>query len=84
MELYLTNRNNFIEKIRKFEQGTVYERMSVSPEDFLSYKIKIPSLLEQTFFYQKVQRLIKSLQNEIEHLNLYKKLRQYLLRQMFI
>ena len=49
IELYLTNRN-FIEKIRKFEQGTVYERMSVSPEDFLSYKIRIPSLSEQTFF----------------------------------
>ena len=58
IELYLTNRN-FIEKIRKFEQGTVYERMSVSPEDFLSYKIRIPSLSEQTFFYQKIQRLKK-------------------------
>ena len=83
IELYLTNRN-FIEKIRKFEQGTVYERMSVSPEDFLSYKIRIPSLSEQTFFYQKIQRLKNCSQNELEHLNLYKKLRQYLLRQMFI
>ena len=83
IELYLTNRN-FIEKIRKFEQGTVYERMSVSPEDFLSYKIRIPSLSEQTFFYQKIQRLKNCSQNELEHLNLYKKLRQYLLCQMFI
>ena len=83
IELYLTNRN-FIEKIRKFEQGTVYERMSVSPEDFLSYKIRIPSLSEQTFFYQKIQRLKNCSQNELEHLNLYRKLRQYLLRQMFI
>ena len=83
IELYLTNRN-FIEKIRKFEQGTVYERMSVSPKDFLSYKIRIPSLSEQTFFYQKIQRLKNCSQNELEHLNLYKKLRQYLLRQMFI
>ena len=83
IELYLTNRN-FIEKIRKFEQGTVYERMSVSPENFLSYKIRIPSLSEQTFFYQKIQRLKNCSQNELEHLNLYKKLRQYLLRQMFI
>ena len=83
IELYLTNRN-FIEKIRKFEQGTVYERMSVSPEDFLSYKIRIPSLSEQTFFCQKIQRLKNCSQNELEHLNLYKKLRQYLLRQMFI
>lgn len=83
IELYLTNRN-FIEKIRKFEQGTVYERMSVSPEDFLSYKIRIPSSSEQTFFYQKIQRLKNCSQNELEHLNLYKKLRQYLLCQMFI
>ena len=42
IELYLTN-HNFIEKVRRFEQGTVYERMAVSPEDFLSYKIRIPS-----------------------------------------
>lgn len=83
MELYLTN-HNFIEKVRRFEQGTVYERMAVSPEDFLSYKIRIPSYPDQTFFYKKVQWLITLSQNEMKLLSQYKKLRQYLLRQMFI
>lgn len=83
MELYLTN-HNFIEKVRRFEQGTVYERMSVSPEDFLSSKIRIPSYSDQTFFYKKVQWLITLSQNEMKLLSQYKKLRQYLLRQMFI
>ena len=83
MELYLTN-HNFIEKVRRFEQGTVYERMAVSPEDFLSYKIRIPSYSDQTFFYKKVQWLITLSQNEMKLLSQYKKLRQYLLRQMFI
>lgn len=83
MELYLTN-HNFIEKVRRFEQGTVYERMAVSPEDFLSYKIRIPSYSDQTFFYKKVQWLITLSQNEMKLLSQYKKLRQYLLCQMFI
>ena len=83
MELYLTN-HNFIEKVRRFEQGTVYERIAVSPEDFLSYKIRIPSYSDQTFFYKKVQWLITLSQNEMKLLSQYKKLRQYLLRQMFI
>ena len=83
IELYLTN-HNFIEKVRRFEQGTVYERMAVSPEDFLSYKIRIPSYSDQTFFYKKVQWLIKLSQNEMKFLSQYKKLRQYLLREMFI
>lgn len=83
IELYLTN-HNFIEKVRRFEQGTVYERMAVSPEDFLSYKIRIPSYSDQTFFYKKVQWLIKLSQNEMKLLSQYKKLRQYLLCEMFI
>lgn len=34
IELFLTNAN-FIGRIRRYEQGTVYERMAVSSEDFL-------------------------------------------------
>ena len=68
IELYLTN-HNFIEKVRRFEQGTVYERMAVSPEDFLSYKIRIPSYSDQTFFYKKVQWLITLSQNEMKLLS---------------
>ena len=33
----------FINKARRFEEGTVYERMAVNPEDFVKVKIKIPT-----------------------------------------
>ena len=49
-------RANFINKALQFQQGTVYERMAVSPEDLLSMTIKIPSLAEQT-------RIAKCLRN---------------------
>ncbi len=43
----LLTRNEFIRKIRKYEEGTVYERMAVKPEDFLRYEIILPSYEEQ-------------------------------------
>nr|WP_241371239.1 restriction endonuclease subunit S [Staphylococcus aureus] len=42
----LVTRNDFINRVRKYEQGTVYERMAVKPEDFLNYETKIPCLEE--------------------------------------
>ncbi|EFB75151.1 hypothetical protein SUBVAR_06566 [Subdoligranulum variabile DSM 15176] len=47
---YLANylmRWDFINAVRKYEEGTVYERMAVKPEDFLKYVIRLPSLDEQ-------------------------------------
>ena len=43
----LLTRNEFIRKIRKYEEGTVYERMAVKPENFLRYEIILPSYEEQ-------------------------------------
>lgn len=43
----LLTRDEFIRKIRKYEEGTVYERMAVKPEDFLCYEIILPSYEEQ-------------------------------------
>ena len=37
----------FINKARRFEEGTVYERMAVNPEDFVKVKIKIPTDLKE-------------------------------------
>ena len=48
---YLANylmRWDFINAVRKYEEGTVYERMAVKPEDFLKYVISLPPLDEQT------------------------------------
>lgn len=38
---------DFIGHALRFQQGTVYERMAVSPEDFLSISRRFPSLAEQ-------------------------------------
>lgn len=59
---YYLTRTEFINKARRYEQGTVYERMSVSPSDFLKVKVKIPSLPEQ----EKIANLLKSLDRLIE------------------
>ena len=44
---YLT-RWDFINRALKYQQGTVYERMAVSPEDFVSIKCCFPQKAEQT------------------------------------
>lgn len=62
---YLTQ-NDFIQKVRKFEEGTVYERMAVGPDDFLRFKIKLPNLNEQ----QKIAEVLTACDDEINLLNL--------------
>jgi type I restriction enzyme S subunit len=53
--------NDFIMKVRRFEEGTVYERMAVNPKDFLSFKTKLPSLSEQ----QKIAEVLSLADDEI-------------------
>ena len=43
----LLTRADFINRALKYQQGTVYERMAVSPEDLLTMKIKVPPLETQ-------------------------------------
>ncbi|WP_107788217.1 MULTISPECIES: restriction endonuclease subunit S [Campylobacter] len=80
---YLTQ-NDFIQKVRKFEEGTVYERMAVSPEDFLRFKIKLPNLNEQ----QKIAEVLMACDDEINLLNLklenLKKQKQGLMQKLLI
>ena len=38
---------DFINAVRKYEEGTVYERMAVKPEDFLKFEISLPQIEEQ-------------------------------------
>ena len=38
---------DFINAVRRYEEGTVYERMAVKPEDFLKFEIMLPSIEEQ-------------------------------------
>lgn len=43
----IITQTNFINKALQFQQGTVYERMAVSPEDLLSMTVKIPPISKQ-------------------------------------
>ena len=83
IELFLTNAN-FIGRIRKYEQGTVYERMAVSPEDFLSYETRMPTYDEQVKFADKIQRIQDKIDLETAFLSSLQQQRKYLLNAMFI
>ena len=80
---YLTNKS-FIGHIRKYEQGTVYERMAVSSEDFLKGKVYIPELSIQ----QKIAKIFSSFDKKLELekniLMRYMKQKDYLLNNLFI
>lgn len=53
---------DFINAVRKYEEGTVYERMAVKPEDLLSFKIQLPSIEEQ----QAIANILSQVDKEIE------------------
>ena len=62
---YLVTRKEFIKKARKYEEGTVYERMAVKPSDLLRLNIKIPSLPEQ----QKIASFLSAIDDKINSVN---------------
>lgn len=80
----LVTRQDFIQYALRYQQGTVYERMSVSPEDLLSIKVCIPCLDEQ----QKIADCLISLDDVIKKqkatLAAWEELKKGLLQQMFV
>ena len=80
----LVTRRDFIEYALKYQQGTVYERMSVSPDDLLSIKVMVPSVAEQ----QKIADCLSSLDEVIEKqkatLAAWEEMKKGLLQQMFV
>ena len=76
--------NNFIKYIRKYEEGTVYERQAVKSEDFLRGEIWVPSSKAEqdriADVIHKINDYISLVQQELETLQLQRKtLQQYLL-----
>lgn len=53
---------DFINAVRKYEEGTVYERMAVKPEDFLRFEIALPSIEEQ----KAIANILVAADKEIE------------------
>lgn len=75
---------HFINNALQYQQGTVYERMSVHPKDLLRMKISIPYLPEQqkiASFLTAVDKKIELNKNKSENLKTYKK---GLLQKMFV
>lgn len=75
MGLFVT-RDDFINYSLKYQEGTVYERMSVKSGDFLSLDISIPELPEQQAigqFSKTIDALIQSEQDKLEQLQSLKK-----------
>ncbi len=80
---YYLIRNDFINKVRRFEEGTVYERMAVKPSDFLNERIFIPTLQEQEKIADlllNVDLKIEAIKNQLTDVIKFKK---GLLQQMF-
>ena len=76
--------NNFINYIRKYEEGTVYERQAVKSEDFLRGEIWVPSSKAEqdriADVIHKINDYVDLVQQELETLQLQRKtLQQYLL-----
>lgn len=73
---YYLIRDEFIAKARRYEQGTVYERMAVHPDDFLRLRLLIPPLPEQqkiAEFLSSVDQLLESKQQQITEAENWKK-----------
>ena len=81
VSIYLTS-DKFIKKILKYQQGTVYERMSVNPDDFL--KGRLPIIKDQESFINLIKTIERKCIVEKELLKNYEIQKEYLLKNMFI
>ena len=76
---YLT-RWDFINRALKYQQGTVYERMAVSPEDFVSIKCCFPQKAEQTHLAEFITLLDKRIAAHGEYVESLKKYKRGVVR----
>ena len=81
---YFVTRVDFINKIRKYEEGTVYERMAVKSEDFLKYSDRLPCLDEQIKISKFFIKLDSKLKFEEEKLNSLQYFRKGIIQKMFV
>lgn len=83
LSLVITS-HDFVQRALKYQEGTVYERMAVKVNDFLSLSVKLPNMDEQ----KKIGKLFSDLDNliQIQDNNLvkYQLVKKSLLQQMFI
>ncbi len=81
---YFVTRKDFINRARKYEEWTVYERMAVKPSDFLKLEVELPTQPEQkkiAKFLWNIDKKIEKTKEELVELENFKK---WLLQNMFI
>lgn len=81
---YYLSRWDFINSVLKYEQGTVFERMSVSPDDFLKYRNLLPGIEEQNKIASFMEIFDEKIKVENTILQDWLDIRKGLLQQMFI
>ena len=75
---------NFINRALRFQQGTVYERTAVSPEDLLSMDILLPTIDIQRKLSNTVQVIAAKISTAERMGERLSELKSVLLRQLFI
>ena len=80
----VVTRSRFIQGALRYQQGTVYERMSVSPEELCDLNVTLPYLDEQQYigsYFTNLDRLITLHQRKLE---LLKNIKKAMLEKMFV
>lgn len=81
---YLVTRKTFINMVRRYEEGTVYERQAVKPDDFLKFKLELPSIEEQIKISKFLSTIDKKIDFTKEQLKKTKDFKRGLLQRMFV
>lgn len=81
---YYVTQPKFINTVRKYEQGTVYERMAVAPKDFLKMNIWVPNKHIQDKFSTILISMDTKLKKENEKLKKLEALKKGFMQSMFI
>ncbi|MEE6671597.1 restriction endonuclease subunit S [Limosilactobacillus fermentum] len=82
IEMFVT-RNDFIKRALKYQQGTVYERQSVSPTDLLAMNVYLPGKSEQEKIGSFFQQLDETIALHQRKLDLLKEQKKGYLQKMF-
>ncbi|OFL48251.1 hypothetical protein HMPREF2767_08225 [Nosocomiicoccus sp. HMSC067E10] len=82
---YVFTQWNFINKALKYQEGTVYERSSVKPKDFLKIKLAIPNdINDQKFIASLIDQKLIATNKSKAFLKKLEKLKDYYLKDLFI